>query len=158
MFRQWSWIGVLVLMGAPLWAQQDQYKNFEVEYKEMVSEQRVALVIGNNAYEKKPLKNPVNDADSMAKALTACGFTVLRYNDLERIEMIDAIHEFGNSIKGGGVGLFYYSGHGIQVDGQNYLVPLDADSNMAKVKKNKKSVVKQCVFGHAIGLGSDGTR
>ena len=58
MFRQWSWIVVMVLMGAPLWAQQDQHKNFEVEYKKMVSEQRVALVIGNAAYQSTAVAKP----------------------------------------------------------------------------------------------------
>ena len=136
MFRQWSWIVVMVLMGAPLWAQQDQHKNFEVEYTETVSERRVALVIGNAAYSRRPLSNPVNDADSMAAALTACGFTVLRYKNLKYRGMINAVSAFGDSIEHGGVGLFYYSGHGIQVDGKNYLVPVNADSTVDKVKED----------------------
>ena len=128
MFRQWMWIGVLVLMNIPLWAQQDQYKNFEVEYKKMVSEQRVALVIGNGQYaDIAILKNPVNDADSIAVALKECGFTVLQHTNLNRKKMFKAVRTFGESIESGGVGLFFYSGHGIQVAGKNYLVPVDAD-------------------------------
>ena len=126
MFRQWMCIGVLVLMNIPLWAQQDQYKNFEVEYKKMVSEQRVALVIGNQNYENRPLNNPVNDADSMAATLRACGFTVLKHANLDLDSLHTAVYEFGQMIKEGGVGLLYYSGHGIQVDGKNYLVPMNA--------------------------------
>ena len=124
MFRQWLYTGLLVLIGAPLWAED---KGIRVEHKEMVSEQRVALVIGNANYKIRPLNNPVNDAVAMVDALEKCGFTVLQYKDLNRTDMFEAVRAFGNSIKGGGVGLFYYSGHGIQVGGKNYLIPVDAD-------------------------------
>ena len=131
MFLQWMCIGGLVLIGIPLWAQQDdkgiEVVPVEVVSSKMVSEQRVALVIGNNAYKKRPLKNPINDADSMAIALEKCGFTVLQYKDLNRPDMFRAVRAFGERIEGGGVGLFYYSGHGIQVADKNYLVPVDAD-------------------------------
>ena len=126
MFRKWIWICVIALMGIPLWAE-DQDRAIKRKREEMASERRVALVIGNAAYRKDALRNPVNDASAMAAALRACGFTVLKHTDLNRIEMFKAVREFGNNIERGGVGLFYYSGHGIQVDGQNYLVPVDAD-------------------------------
>ena len=114
---------MLVLMSVSVWA------GFTIELaKPEESEQRVALVIGNAAYDSK-LINPVNDADSMAAALRACGFTVLKHTDLNRIEMFRAVLAFGDSIKRGGVGCFFYSGHSIEVDGENYLIPVDIKMN-----------------------------
>ena len=125
MFHQWLYIGLLVLISVPIYAQNE--KAIKRKRQEMISEQRVALVIGNEKYKKNPLDNPVNDAGAIAAALKACGFTVLKYTDLNRIEMFKAVQKFGERIKRGGVGLFYYSGHGIQVAGKNYLIPVDAD-------------------------------
>ena len=89
-------------------------------------ERRTALVIGNNAYETAPLKNPVNDARDISKTLTELGFDILYKEDLTQRDMKRAIREFGAKIRNGGVGLFYYAGHGIQVKGVNYLIPVDA--------------------------------
>ena len=72
----------------------------------------------------------------MAAALKDCGFTVLEHTNLNRKEMFKAVRAFGDSIERGGVGLFYYSGYGIQVDGKNYLVPVNADSTVDKVKED----------------------
>ena len=92
----------------------------------MLNEQRVALVIGNAEYKVSPLRNPVNDAKSMAAALKGLGFDVTsKYNQSQK-EMKRAIQEFGKQLMQGGVGLFYYSGHGMQVDGRNYLIPVGA--------------------------------
>ncbi len=88
------------------------------------SERRTALVIGNGAYEGSRLKNPVNDAVDMAAALKELGFTVVLKKDVKLKEMETAISDFGKSLKQGGVGLFYYAGHGLQVGGINYLVPI----------------------------------
>ena len=90
-------------------------------------ERRVALVIGNSAYKSSPLRNPVTDARSIAAALQECGFSVTKLENTTRIEMRAAIRNFGAGIAQGGVGLFYYAGHGIQVKGRNFLVPVDAD-------------------------------
>ena len=115
----------IVAPTSPLWA---QHKGLSPVSTEMVSEQRVALVIGNETYEKSPLKNPVNDATAIAASLRKkCGFTVLEHTNLNREDMLEAVHKFSKSIKRGGVGLFYYSGHGIQVKDENYLVPVDAN-------------------------------
>ena len=97
------------------------------ETDEMQTEQRVALVIGNGAYGDVPLKNPVNDAQAVAQALEYCGFEVSRKINADRKEMRQAIRDFGNQLKKGGVGLFYYAGHGLQVDGLNYLAPVGVD-------------------------------
>lgn len=89
---------------------------------------RVALVIGNGAYQKaKSLPNPANDAADMAKALKELGFEVLSGTDLNKRQMQDLIRAFGTRLGPGDIGLFYYAGHGIQVNGENYLVPVDAE-------------------------------
>jgi formylglycine-generating enzyme required for sulfatase activity len=90
-------------------------------------EQRVALVIGNGAYQDAPLRNPPNDARAMAQALRECGFEVIEKINANQRGMIEAVRDFGKKIRGGGVGLFYYAGHGMQVRGANYLVPVGTD-------------------------------
>lgn len=92
----------------------------------MRAERRVALVVGNGAYSSSPLRNPPNDARDIAAALRAVGFTVIERFDVGRTEMQRAIIEFGSALDRGDVALFYYAGHGIQIDGKNYLVPIDA--------------------------------
>ena len=93
-------------------------------------ENRVALVIGNSDYLMGPLTNPVNDARSISRALKAANFEViLRENLSNKTEMKRAIREFGMKLKEGGVGLFYYAGHGLQVKGFNFLVPVNAVIN-----------------------------
>ncbi len=87
---------------------------------------RYALVIGNSAYKDKPLKNPANDAKDMARTLTRLGFDVQLKTDVGMRDMEEAIREFGERLKRGGVGLFYFAGHGVQVQGVNYLVPVGA--------------------------------
>jgi len=86
---------------------------------------RIALVIGNAAY-SAPLRNPRNDAKAVAKMLKGLGFEVLEYTDLGLYGMRKAISDFGDKLKNGGIGLFYYSGHGVALDGNNFLVPVDA--------------------------------
>ena len=88
---------------------------------------KTALVIGNSAYPASPLKNPAKDAKAMAKALRDVGFSVDERTNLNMLEMKQSIETFGKHIKEGGVGLFYYAGHGMQVNGRNYLIPVDAD-------------------------------
>lgn len=89
------------------------------------NEQRVALVIGNASYVTSPLANPVNDARDVAKALGPLGFKVTQLENVGYKEMKRAIQDFGNEIRNGGVGLFYFAGHGIQFNGENYLIPVD---------------------------------
>lgn len=91
------------------------------------AEQRVALVIGNNAYPAAPLRNPVNDARAMARSLNQLGFEVILRTNLNQKGMVEVLREFGARLREGGVALFYYSGHGMQVKGRNYLIPVDAD-------------------------------
>ncbi len=91
------------------------------------TEQRVALVIGNGAYPDAPLRNPPNDAQAMAHKLRVCGFEVIEKINSDQRGMEEAIREFGMQIQRGGVGLFYYAGHGMQVQGTNYLIPVGTE-------------------------------
>lgn len=90
-------------------------------------ERRVALVIGNAAYKMGPLKNPLNDSRDVAKALRGLGFEVIERQNLSREAFAGAVREFGDKLRGATIGLFYFAGHGIQVKGRNFLVPVDAD-------------------------------
>jgi hypothetical protein len=95
--------------------------------EERLSSARVALVVGNGGYKSAPLKNSVNDARAMARALQDLGFEVQLGEDLSQQTFVDALRKFGNRLKEtGGVGLFYYAGHGMQVKGGNYLIPVDS--------------------------------
>ena len=88
---------------------------------------RVALVIGNAAYkETSTLANPRNDAEDVAAALKRLGFDVLSGFDLDKRAMERLIREFDQKLQGSEVGLFFFAGHGVQVSGQNHLVPIDA--------------------------------
>jgi len=93
------------------------------------AEKRVALIIGNGAYQSRDLAklaNPANDAEDMANALKGFGFDVIAYKDLGRRAMKDAIAEFGRRAGNAGASMFYFAGHGVQVKNQNYLMPVDA--------------------------------
>jgi len=90
-------------------------------------EKRVALVIGNGAYEHaSPLPNPINDARSMATKLTEVGFDVIEGVDLTYGAMAEQVRDFGRRAREAATTLLFYAGHGIQVDGRNFLVPIDA--------------------------------
>lgn len=90
------------------------------------SSRRVALVIGNGDYKDAPLSNPVNDARAIAQVLKESGFTVIARENTSQKAMLSALREFGDKLRGGGVGLFYYAGHGMQIKGRNYLIPVGA--------------------------------
>ncbi|MFN3077048.1 MAG: caspase domain-containing protein [Alphaproteobacteria bacterium] len=89
-------------------------------------EKRVALVIGNAAYPEMPLVNPVNDARAMTASLRMTGFEVIERVNAGKAVMEDAIAQFGERLGPNTVALVYYSGHGMQVSGKNYLIPVDA--------------------------------
>ncbi|MGR9052380.1 MAG: caspase family protein [Gammaproteobacteria bacterium] len=99
--------------------------------QQALAEKRIALVIGNSAYRDSPLTNPVNDAKDMSEALKEDGFEVSTFTDIDRKQMRDAIRDFGEGLRKADTGLFYFAGHGIQVQGRNYLVPLGADVHSA---------------------------
>lgn len=94
------------------------------------AEQRVALVIGNSNYADAPLLNPANDARLIAATLRQLGFEVTERLDADENTMERAIQDFGDRLEDIGkeaVGLFYYAGHGAQLDGVNYLIPIGAE-------------------------------
>jgi hypothetical protein len=87
---------------------------------------RVALVIGNSTYKEQPLRNPANDARAMAAKLRQIGFQVIERQNATKTQMEKAVADFGEALNAGAIGLFYYAGHGLQVNGRNFLVPVDA--------------------------------
>ena len=98
-----------------------------------VNEQRIALVIGNSNYPGDLLRNPVHDAKDLTKVLRGYGFTVIHKSDLNKQQMDEAIIDFGQSLGQHGVGLFFFAGHGIQIDQHNYLIPIGPKIQMASL-------------------------
>jgi hypothetical protein len=95
------------------------------------AEKRIALVVGNSAYQNiTRLDNPCNDATLMAETLSGLGFTLIGGHaqlDLDKAALDNDVQNFGRQIQGADVALFYYAGHGVQVNGSNYLVPVGAN-------------------------------
>lgn len=102
----------------------------------LAQEKRLALVIGNEAYEhSSPLKNPVNDANLMTSTLEGLGFEVIKRTNATLENIQDAFEEFVLKMDEYDVALFFYAGHGIQVSGENYLLPIDAQlKNLVRVE------------------------
>ena len=97
-----------------------------------LADKRVALVIGNSAYQHTlKLANPRSDATDIAGALKMLGFQVIDGFDLDKAAFDRKVRDFANALQGSDVGLFFYAGHGLQVAGQNYLVPVDAELTTA---------------------------
>ncbi len=115
---------LLCIIGLMPQAQQD--RNLTVT-RPATNEQRIALVIGNGAYAQGALTNPVNDARDIAATLRNAGFEVLSGANQNRRQMRELIRQFGEKIRNGGVGLFYFAGHGVQVNNTNYLIPVGAE-------------------------------
>ncbi|HPF01779.1 MAG TPA: caspase domain-containing protein [Bacteroidales bacterium] len=110
---------LVFLVAFPLSGQSTTKQNIQ-------QEKRLALVIGNGNYIGSTLANPENDARAMTIALQKLGFEVLEFENLDQNLMKKAIDDFGMRLRNYDVGLFYYAGHGIQVKGMNYLIPVDA--------------------------------
>lgn len=92
-------------------------------------ERRVALVIGNNDYQNVvKLEKAVNDANAVADELKKVGFEVQVFNNIGQKKMNQAINDFVQRVSGGGVGVFFFAGHGLQINNQNFLVPVDMDT------------------------------
>lgn len=97
-----------------------------------IAQERIALVIGNSAYDVQHLANPANDATDVAAALRHLGFDVDLQLDADLKKTKEAIKRFGTRLSGETVGLFYYSGHAMQYEGTNYLIPTDAMSRVTE--------------------------
>jgi len=99
-----------------------------IDFTEVAYEHRLALIIGNSKYKSAPLRNPENDAASMAEALRGLNFEVIEILNGDKEAMRKGIRDFYTRLnENRGVGLFYYAGHGIQVKGENFLVPIKHD-------------------------------
>ncbi len=91
------------------------------------AERRVALVIGNSKYDTvSELANPTKDAAAVDRTLRAIGFDVRLVEDLDQRDLLKALKAFSDAAAGADTALIYYAGHGVEVDGRNYLVPTDA--------------------------------
>ena len=88
---------------------------------------RVALVVGNANYKVRPLKNPRNDADDISRSLRSSGFEVIDLRDASLQQMRNGVRQFGDRLINNDVGLVYFSGHGVEVKGRNYFIPVNAD-------------------------------
>ncbi len=100
---------------------------------------RVALVLGNAAYEAlRPLENSGNDAVDMAATLTDLGFEVVKQVDRPRSEMLAAIERFSSLARGAEVALLFYAGHGVEVQGENYLLPVDAEPSVSETVRMER--------------------
>ncbi len=125
-----------------------------ISVSEIKAERRLALVIGNSAYKTSPLRNPLNDARDVAQALRECGFEVTQLENLTRREMEEHIRAFGKRLTRDSAALFYYSGHGLQVKGINYLVPIDA-----RIEKEQDVEFEAVDLGRVMGeLEAAGSR
>ncbi len=97
------------------------------------ADKRVALVIGNSTYQHVPaLINPKNDAQDIGKSLRDLGFSTIIATDLDRAGMNDALDRFSRAVSGAEIALVYYSGHGMQFAGKNYLLPVDTQLESAE--------------------------
>lgn len=105
----------------------DISQNKPDDVKAITDEKRVALVLGNSKYEHtSALANPKNDADAISSKLEGLGFTVIKGLDLDKVGMEKAVREFVRILPGSDVALFFYAGHAMQVNGKNFLIPVNA--------------------------------
>jgi uncharacterized caspase-like protein len=88
---------------------------------------RVALVVGNANYRDKPLMNPINDAEDVARLLSEAGFDVINIRDATIASLRNSVRIFGDRLVNADAGLFYFAGHATEVRGRNYLIPIGAD-------------------------------
>ncbi len=119
--------------------------------------QRIALVIGNAAYADRPLRNPVNDAQLMQATLRELGFQVQVATDVDRRGLLAALRDFEARARGAEVALFYFAGHGAQVGGANYLIPVNApirsETDVPDEALDAASVLRRIEEGRArVGL------
>ena len=111
-------------------------------------ERRIALVVGNFGYAHVPqLANPGNDATLIAATLRQLGFTLVggaAQDNVDKAHFDQLVQDFGRAIQGADVALFYYAGHGMQVDGSNWLVPTDANPTRPQDLEFRWSMLTLC--------------
>src|SRR4029450_4520662 len=111
---------------------------------------RTALVIGNGAYPMGPLQNAVKDATDITAMLRRLGFEVIPLQNASLQEMEDAMNAFSLQLREGGMGLFYFAGHGVQADGENYLIPVKA-----RIDRQQDVRYQALPMGRVIGAMED---
>jgi len=117
---------------------------------------RIALVIGNGAYRTAPLKNPTGDAVAVAAALRGLGYEVTLRQNTRLPELIESLREFSIRAPKAAVRVVFYAGHGVQVKGRNYLVPVDADPQSEEDIQRQSADVGEFVDRlSAIGTGAN---
>ncbi len=135
---------LIVLFSLTIFVQQgaaQQKSTYDDEKRNLLRKEgneKIALVIGNSNYKHKDdrLREPVNDAKIMSSALESQGYDVMLGLDLEEEAFSNKIENFANKISQYGTAIFYYAGHGMQIDGQNFLIPID-------VRPERKAQVKR---------------
>jgi formylglycine-generating enzyme required for sulfatase activity len=150
---QEAWYKILLEDGREGWVtravgqveQEERTLNVVAPPPVSVAQNRWALVIGNSAYgaDIGPLPNPVNDATDMAATLQPLGFQVTRILNATHQQMEEALAAFRRQLRPGGVGLFYFAGHGAQVEGTNYLIPIGANVEKAATTKAESVSAEQ---------------
>ncbi|MCX8040060.1 MAG: caspase family protein [Planctomycetota bacterium] len=110
----------------------------------------IALVIGNAAYPDAPLANPVYDAQAVSRALEGIGFVVTQVLDADLEEMTIAIQRFGERLRSAKVALFYFAGHGVQVNGENWLLPI-ARRPEARIDSEEQVPYRAVAVGELLG-------
>ncbi len=152
-WRRWRWSSWVVALGLLLLPMLGQAATPGAAEQQ----RRVALVIGNGAYRHAPpLPNPPNDARAVASALKGIGFEVVEGTDLDIEGMRAAIGAFERALgRDAGVGLVFYAGHGMQVDGENYLIPVDAALETSSDLKFK-TVAATWLLDEVLGSGLEG--
>jgi tetratricopeptide (TPR) repeat protein len=105
-----------------------------------LADKRLALVVGNAAYKDNALKNPLNDARAMQTILKTCGFEVILLENVTSKTLTEQVQIFSSKLKNYGSGLFFYAGHGIEINGVNYILPTDVKSDL-----NQATIDKKCV-------------
>ena len=124
---------LLFVFIANIYAQNRGFVTKRIEAKD-----HIALIIGNSNYPDMPLENPKNDANSVAQAFKEMGFIVEKIIDADKEQMSIAINRFSNKLKTASVAVFYFAGHGMQVDGENYLIPIGRTTGAQITKQEQK--------------------
>ena len=118
---------LLACAGVPAWSATPASGAAAAAASGVADDRRAALVIGNSAYRVGALKNPVNDAQAVAASLRALGFEVTQRENTSLRDMLEAFRQFSLSARTARVRVVYYAGHGVQLKGRNYLLPVDTE-------------------------------
>ena len=130
---------LLAAAGAPVWAAPTTPPALTAPAATPPSERQVALVIGNSSYAVGALKNPVNDARAVAAALGELGFEVVLRENTSLRDLIETFRQFSISARSARVRVVFYAGHGVQVKGRNYLLPVDTEIRAEDEVPNKSA-------------------